>query len=111
MGAPTEEDCKLAKLMEQGGPFTSTEEVDAYLADLDETNMKEKEKRMKLEISYARDTSTLLPKIDPLLKIRLVDVKGKQRHKTVVHSTCSGVWRGVGDHDPSQERIYSSVFC
>ena len=65
-------------------PFTSAEEVDAYLADLDDANMKEKQKRMKLEISYARDTSTLLPKVDPLFKIRKVDVKGKQRDKTAV---------------------------
>ena len=46
--------------------------------------MKEKQKRMKLEISYARDTSTLLPKVDPLFKIRKVDVKGKLRDKTAV---------------------------
>ena len=65
-------------------PFTSAEEVDAYLADLDDANMKEKQKRMKLEISYARDTSTLLPKVDPLCKIRKIDVKGKQRDKTAV---------------------------
>ena len=39
---------------------------------------------MKLEISYARDTSTLLPKVDPLFKIRKVDVKGKLRDKTAV---------------------------
>ena len=44
----------LQKLKEQGGPFTSAEEVDTYLSDLDETNKKEKQKRMKLEISYAR---------------------------------------------------------
>ena len=37
---------------------------------------------MKLEISYAGDTSTLLPKVDPLFKIRKVDLKGKQRDKT-----------------------------
>ena len=36
----------LQKLKEQGGPFTSAEEVDAYLADLDDANMKEKQKRM-----------------------------------------------------------------
>ena len=63
-------------------PFTSAEEVDAYLSDLDENNKKEKQRRMKHEISYARDTSTLLPKMDPLFKIRKVDLKGKQRDKT-----------------------------
>ena len=74
----------LQKLKEQGGPFTSAEEVDTYLSDLDETNKKEKQKRMKLEISYARDTTTLLPKVDPLFKIRKVDLKGKQRDKTAI---------------------------
>ena len=41
----------LQMLKEQGGPFTSAEEVDTYLSDLDETNQKEKQNRMKLEIS------------------------------------------------------------
>ena len=40
--------------------------MDAYLSDLDENNKKEKQKMMKLEISYARDMSTLLPKVDQL---------------------------------------------
>ena len=72
----------LQKLKEEGGPFTSAEEVDSYLVDLDDINMKEKQRRMKLEITYARDTSTLLPRADPLFRIRKVDMKGKQRDKT-----------------------------
>ena len=72
----------LQKLKEDGGPFTCAEDVDTYLSDLDENNKKEKQKRLKLEITYARDTSTLLPKVDPLFKIRKTDVKGKQRDKT-----------------------------
>ena len=72
----------LQKLKEEGGPFTSAEEVDSYLADLDDINVKEKQRRMKLEITYARDTSTLLPRADPLFRIRKVDLKGKQRDKT-----------------------------
>ena len=51
---------------------------------MDETNKKEKQKRMKLEISYARDTTTLLPKVHLLFKIRKVDLKGKQRDKTAI---------------------------
>ena len=51
----SDEKRELEKLNEQVGPFTSGEEVDAYLSDLDETNMNEKKMRMKLEISYARD--------------------------------------------------------
>ena len=56
--------------------------MDDYLADLDDLNMKEKQKRMKMELMYARDTSTLLPKADPLFRIRKIDMKGKQRDKT-----------------------------
>ena len=33
----------LQKLKEQGGPFTSAEEVDAYLSDLDEGEAEEDE--------------------------------------------------------------------
>ena len=51
---------------------------------MDENNKKKKQKRMKLEISYTRDTSTLLPKVDPLFKIQKVDVKVKLRDKTAV---------------------------
>ena len=88
----SDEKRELEKLNEQVGPFTSGEEVDAYLSDLDETNMNEKKMRMKLEISYARDTSTLLPKVDPLFKIRKVGVKGKQAEG----KDGKGVRRGAG---------------
>ncbi|XP_057709633.1 uncharacterized protein LOC130927686 [Corythoichthys intestinalis] len=72
----------LEKLKESGGHFTSAEEVDTFLADMTANNMKEKQERMKTEMQYARDTSTLLPKTDPLFKIRKTDINGKQRDKT-----------------------------
>ena len=37
---------------------------------------------MKKEVQYARDTSTLLPKVDPLFKIRKIEPNGKSRDKT-----------------------------
>ena len=74
----------LEKLKEDGGPFTSAEEVVTFLADLTDHNTKEKQRRMKREIQYARDTSTLLPKTDPLFKIRRTDVHGNQRDKTAL---------------------------
>ena len=46
--------------------------------------MKLMQKRMKMEVQYARDTSILLPKNDPLFKIRKMDVKGKQRDKNAM---------------------------
>jgi len=74
----------LEKLKEMGGPFTTADQVDDFLAGLDVENMKMMQKRMKLEVQYARDTSVLLPRVDPLFKIRKTDVKGKQRDKNAL---------------------------
>ena len=65
----------LQKLKEQGGLFTSAEEVDAYLSD-----KKEKQKMMKLEISYARDTSTLLTHCSRSERLISKASKGTRRH-------------------------------
>jgi hypothetical protein len=70
----------LEELKEAGGPFTSAEEVEAYL--LTTLPEKEKKKRMKAEIQYARDSTTLLPKVDPLFRIRKTLPSGRQRDKT-----------------------------
>ena len=56
--------------------------MDSFLADLNSTNEKDKKQRMKKEVQYARDTSTLLPRVDPLFKIRKVMPNGKGRDKT-----------------------------
>ena len=71
----------LEELKECGGPFTSAEEVDVFLSNTTQDE-KKKKKRMKVEIQYARDTSTLLPKVDPLFRIRMTMANGKQRDKT-----------------------------
>ena len=66
----------------KGGPFTDEREIEEYLAKQGETE-KEKVKRMKLELQYARDTSTLLPKTDPIFKIQITVLEtGKRRQKT-----------------------------
>ena len=59
----------LHKLKNEGGPFTSAQEVDIFMS----SNLKEeiKKKRMKLEIKFARDSSTYLPKNDALFKIQI----------------------------------------
>ena len=78
----------LEELKSGGGPITSAEEVDAFLATAPATatatamDEKKKKQRMKMEIQYARDTSTLLPKVDPLFRIRKTLPSGKQRDKT-----------------------------
>lgn len=65
-----------------GGPFTDHREVDEYLGRTDETE-KEKVKRMKMELQYARDSSTLLPKVDPIFRVQITVLEtGKRRQKT-----------------------------
>jgi len=66
----------LEKLKEKGGPFTSEEEVDYYLATTKNSN-KEKTQRMRDEVTYARDTSLSLPKASPVF--RIFNTSGKKR--------------------------------
>ena len=61
----------LEKLKESKGPFTNAEEVEEFLrSDISE---KEKQKRMKKELTFARDSSITLPRVDPLFKIQVKD--------------------------------------
>lgn len=46
--------------------------------------MKAKKARMKLELQFARDSSTLLPKVDPLFKVQVTLPSGKRRDKSPV---------------------------
>ena len=72
----------LDSLKAKGGPFTDEREVDEYLADHG-TDEKEKVKRMKLELQLARDSSTLLPKTDPIFRIQItIPETGRRRQKT-----------------------------
>ena len=72
----------MEKLKEKKGPFTNAEEVEEYMKmDLPD---KVKQARLKMEMQFARDSSTTLPRVDPLFRIR-VGVSGekrKQRDKT-----------------------------
>ena len=69
-------------LKSKGGPFTDANEVDEYLAKDDEPE-KQKVKRMKAELQFARDSSTLLPKVDPIFRVQItVPETGKRRQKT-----------------------------
>ena len=58
----------LDRLKAQNGPFTCTEEVDEYLISKKFSD-NEKQKRMRDEITYARDTSQSLPRASPFFKI------------------------------------------
>ena len=72
---------KLELLKQAGGPFTEAEQVEEYLADQSIAD-KMKQQRMKMEIQFARDSSTTLPKVDPLFRIQVVLPNKKRRDKT-----------------------------
>ena len=59
---------QLKELKKQGGPFTSEEEVTAYISDesIDEDL---KSRCLKMEVQYARDTSISLPKSSSVFRI------------------------------------------
>ena len=61
----------LDNLKASGGPFTNAEEVSSYMADDNlGLNTKAKQRRLKLEIQFARESTTLLPKVDPIFRIQ-----------------------------------------
>ena len=57
----------LEKLKERGGPFTSSEQIDDYLQSQEDD--KAKINRLRDEVVYARDTSSSLPKANPVFRI------------------------------------------
>ena len=71
----------LARLKTVGGPFTKAEEVDEYISQ--EADLLKCQRRMREEITFARDTSQSLPRACPLFKIMTIDgTSGKRRVKT-----------------------------
>ena len=70
----------MEELKKYGGPFTDAQEVEQYLSH--EVDIKKMKKRMKLELQFTRESSTLLPKVDPLFKIQVTLPTGKRRDKT-----------------------------
>lgn len=73
----------LEALKEAGGPFTDAAAVQAYL-DLEnvEMNAKKKQSRLKLELRFARESSTTLPQADPIFRIQVTLPSKKRRDKT-----------------------------
>ena len=67
----------LAQIRAQGGPFVSEIEIDDYLAD-DSVPAEVKNKRMRAEITYARDTCISLPRAHPFFKIFDTSVKPRR---------------------------------
>ena len=73
----------LEDLKADKGPFTNAEEVKLFLADTT-LSPKEKQVRMKKEVKFARDSSTTLPRVDPIFKIQVQEKLNskKRRDKT-----------------------------
>ena len=70
----------MEQLKQKNGPFTNAEEVETFLKS--EITDKEKQARMKREIQFARDSSTTLPRVDPIFKIQVMMANKKRRDKT-----------------------------
>ena len=66
----------LEDLKEVGGLFTSAEQMESFLAI--SVAGEENGKRLKLEVQYAKETTTLLPKADSLCRIRKTLPSGNQ---------------------------------
>ena len=70
----------LEELKDGGGPFCSAEEVKEFL-EREDMSEKDKQKRMKKEMRFARESSTTLPAADPLFKVQVTLPSGKRRDK------------------------------
>ena len=79
----------LNSLKSLTGPFTDAVEVEEYLAE-PTLSEKVKQQRLKLEVQFARESTTLLPKVDPLFRIQLTLPNGKRRMKTAVEDEVIG---------------------
>ena len=73
----------LDTLKSSGGPFTDSQEVEIFLKD-NNLDDRAKQKRLKMEIQFARESSTLLPSVDPIFKIMVTQPNGKRRMKTAI---------------------------
>ena len=94
----------LEDLKGLGGPFTSQEEVEEFLGK----SIPEKEKvaRMKKEMKFARDSSTTLPRVDPLFKIQVgkvilsfqqvINYSGDTARQEKERQDKRRIWRGFG---------------
>ena len=73
----------LEKLKLVGGPFTDADSVQTFL-DIPENVLgdKEKQKRLKLEMQFSRESSTTLPRVDPIFRIQVTLPNKKRRDKT-----------------------------
>ena len=104
----------LEKLKAEKGPFTSAEEVQEYMAS--DAHPKVKQNRMKREMQFARNSSTTLPKVDPLFKIQVTMDNKKRRDKTALEFVESLMTflgrkadRGVVEYESFSNSLRSNV--
>ena len=67
----------LDRIKAQGGPFSSAEEIGNYLLTTDDS-LKTKINHMRNKLTYARDTSSSLPKNSPVLRIMTTE-RGRRK--------------------------------
>ena len=67
--------------MVDGGPFTDAGSVQNYLESV-EVGDKEKQSRLKLELRFARESSTTLLQADQVFRIQVTMPNKKRRDKT-----------------------------
>ena len=67
----------LDELKEEGGPFTCSEQVDEYLL-CSKIGADKKAKRMRNEVTYARDTSVSVPRSSPYFRIFNTSIKPRR---------------------------------
>ena len=105
---------KLDNLKAVGSPFTFAEEVQLYL-DKEELSERKKQKRLKKEVQFARQSTTTLPSLDALFKIQVKLPYKKRRDKNseeFYHMVLTGRWQfqtwSKGRSSPSR-RVLSTM--
>ena len=78
----------LEKLKRLDGPFTDADMVEDFLKAKDIPD-KVKQNRLKLEVQFARESSTTLPSVDPIFKIQVTLPSKKRRDKTATEFASS----------------------
>ena len=68
----------MESLKAMNGPFTHSDDVQNYLDDTKFTD-EHKKKRMKMELQFARNSSTTLPKDSQIFRIMVTNPQTKKR--------------------------------
>ena len=86
----------LSSLKEDNGPFTCAEEIDEYMNRTD-IDISVKQKRMKNEVIYARDSTRSIPAAAIFFRIMKVEKDGSRRTLTA-HEFSDNLKAVLGKH-------------